>query len=226
MKCLEASSWCLKKLSMKKLEILKINIKFRGGLLGLKVFLKLLLLRPKFDKDSKFELKGQFLKELRDNTFIGSENDDTNKHIERVLKIVDLFTTPDVTRDQLMLRVFPITLTGAASREIKKVNERVYSAQVGYELCNGPRYTKDCQLKEEGKTLEEAYYTQFRVLFPNAGRRFNQSIRDSTWANKQGTSKRGSGSLPSSTETNLRDHVKAITTTKEAETSSIRRIKS
>ncbi|GJY91477.1 hypothetical protein Tco_0506673, partial [Tanacetum coccineum] len=35
------------KLSMKKLEILKKNIKFRGGLLGLKVFLKLLLLRDK-----------------------------------------------------------------------------------------------------------------------------------------------------------------------------------
>ncbi|GJY56690.1 hypothetical protein Tco_0455805, partial [Tanacetum coccineum] len=32
-------------LSMKKLEILKKNIKFRGGLLGLKAFLKLLLLR-------------------------------------------------------------------------------------------------------------------------------------------------------------------------------------
>ncbi|GJS44698.1 hypothetical protein Tco_0594819 [Tanacetum coccineum] len=34
------------KLLMKKLEILKKNIKFRGGLLGLKAFLKLLLLRP------------------------------------------------------------------------------------------------------------------------------------------------------------------------------------
>ncbi|GKD91554.1 hypothetical protein Tco_1367061, partial [Tanacetum coccineum] len=44
MKCLEASSLCLMKLSMKKLEILKKNIKFRGGLLGLKVFIELLLL--------------------------------------------------------------------------------------------------------------------------------------------------------------------------------------
>ncbi|GJX20652.1 hypothetical protein Tco_0223329 [Tanacetum coccineum] len=46
-------------------------------------------------------------------------------------------------------------------REIKKVNEKVYAAQVGYEQCKGPYYTKDCPLKEEGKTLEEAYYTQF-----------------------------------------------------------------
>ncbi|GJU49193.1 DNA-directed DNA polymerase [Tanacetum coccineum] len=54
-------------------------------------------------------------------------------------------------------------------REIKKVNEKVYAAQVGCELCKGPHYTKDCPLKEEGKTLEEAYYTQFGVPFPQGG---------------------------------------------------------
>ncbi|GJW84244.1 putative reverse transcriptase domain-containing protein [Tanacetum coccineum] len=46
-------------------------------------------------------------------------------------------------------------------REIKKVNEKVYAAQVGCKQCKGPHYTKDCPLKEEGKTLEEAYYMQF-----------------------------------------------------------------
>ncbi|GJX36421.1 hypothetical protein Tco_0247978 [Tanacetum coccineum] len=75
--------------------------------------------RPKFDKDAKFDLKGQFLKELHDNTFSGSENEDANEHIERLLEIVDLFTTPDVTQDQLMLRVFPISLTGVASRWLR-----------------------------------------------------------------------------------------------------------
>nr|GEY08239.1 hypothetical protein [Tanacetum cinerariifolium] len=45
-------------------------------------------------------------------------------------------------------------------REIKKVNENVYAAQVGCEQCRGPHYTKDCPQKEERKTLEEAYYTQ------------------------------------------------------------------
>ncbi|GKB42778.1 hypothetical protein Tco_0887720 [Tanacetum coccineum] len=46
-------------------------------------------------------------------------------------------------------------------REIKKVNMKVYAAQVGFELCKGPHYTKDFPQKEEGKTLEEAYCTQF-----------------------------------------------------------------
>ncbi|GJU51594.1 hypothetical protein Tco_1221149 [Tanacetum coccineum] len=54
-------------------------------------------------------------------------------------------------------------------KEIKKVNEKVYTAQVGCELCKVHHYTKDCPLKEEGKTLEEAYYTQFGVPFQQGG---------------------------------------------------------
>ncbi|GKE06560.1 DNA-directed DNA polymerase [Tanacetum coccineum] len=156
--------------------------------------------RPKIEDKAHFELKGKFLKELRDNTFNGSDHEDANEHIEKFLEIVDLFHIPEITQDQIMLRAFPMLLTGAASRgdlvykrlevptrqildsngaiptmiaadakKIKKVNEKVYAAQVGCELCKGPHYTKDCPLKEEGKTLEEAYYTQIGVPFPQGG---------------------------------------------------------
>ncbi|GKE76466.1 hypothetical protein Tco_1542586, partial [Tanacetum coccineum] len=70
--------------------------------------------RPKIDNKDQFELKGQFLKELRENRFSGSDNEDANEHVEKVLKIVDLFHVPNIVVDQLMLRVFPISLTGAA----------------------------------------------------------------------------------------------------------------
>ncbi|GKF05082.1 DNA-directed DNA polymerase, partial [Tanacetum coccineum] len=56
-------------------------------------------------------------------------------------------------------------------REIKKVNEKVYATQVGCEQCKGPHYTKDCPLKEKGKTLKEAYYTQFGGSFQGEGYR-------------------------------------------------------
>ncbi|GKD37900.1 hypothetical protein Tco_1258107 [Tanacetum coccineum] len=72
--------------------------------------------RPKFDDKAHFELKGQFLKELRDNTFSGSDNEDANEHIEKVLEIVNLFHIPDVTENQIMLLVFIMSLTGAASQ--------------------------------------------------------------------------------------------------------------
>ncbi|GJQ89846.1 hypothetical protein Tco_0000985 [Tanacetum coccineum] len=262
------------------------------------------VVRHKINDKTHFELKGQYLKELRENTFSGSEHEDANEHIKKVLEIIDLFHIPEVTQDQVMLRVFPMSLTGAASRwlrnepsgsitnwetlktkflnkycppartakkmeeinnfqqeldeslfqawerfkellmkcpqhyltnmqevilfyngldvptrqildskgaiptktdadakiaiqemaeysqkwhngtsskarstktfdglaviqaqlnnlgrEIKKVNEKVYAAQVGCELCKGPHYTKDCPLKEEGNTLEEADHT-------------------------------------------------------------------
>ncbi|GJU19841.1 hypothetical protein Tco_1153183 [Tanacetum coccineum] len=53
--------------------------------------------RPKIDNKYQFELKGQFIKELRENTFSGLDNEDANKHIEKVLEIVDLFHVPNIT---------------------------------------------------------------------------------------------------------------------------------
>ncbi|GJZ79603.1 uncharacterized mitochondrial protein-like protein [Tanacetum coccineum] len=175
-------------------------------------------------------MKGQFLKELRENTFSGSDNNDANEHIEKVLEIVDLFHVPNITVDQLILRVFPISLTGAAScwlrnkptgsiktwedlktkflnkycppgrttKKMEEINnfqqeldETLFQAwerfkeflikfpqycltemqEVGCEQCKGPHYTKDCKQKEEGKTLEEAYYTQFGGPFQGGGYR-------------------------------------------------------
>ncbi|GJZ44175.1 hypothetical protein Tco_0591430 [Tanacetum coccineum] len=81
--------------------------------------------RPKINNKDQFELKGQFLKELRENTFSGSDNEDANEHIKKVLKIVDLFHVPNITVDQLMLRVFHISLTRAASRWLR--NEPISS---------------------------------------------------------------------------------------------------
>ncbi|GJR65886.1 putative reverse transcriptase domain-containing protein [Tanacetum coccineum] len=190
---------------------------------------------PKIDNKDQFELKGQFLKELRENTFSGSDNEDANEHIKKVLKIVDLFHVPNITCPQHYLTEMQelilfyngldvstrqiLNSRGAVptktaevakkaiqemaeysqkwhngtsngrstetsngltaiqaqlnslGREIEKVNEKVYAAQVGCEQCKGPHYTKDCPLKEEGKTLEEAYYTQFGGPFQGGGYR-------------------------------------------------------
>ncbi|GKA05939.1 hypothetical protein Tco_0685059 [Tanacetum coccineum] len=63
--------------------------------------------RPSINQDTHFELKGKFLKELRDNTFSGSEHEDANEHIKKVLEIVDLFHILKITQDQIMLRAFP-----------------------------------------------------------------------------------------------------------------------
>ncbi|GJV95473.1 putative reverse transcriptase domain-containing protein [Tanacetum coccineum] len=75
--------------------------------------------RPKIDDKDSFDLKAQFLKELRDNTFSDSDHEDANEHIENVLEIFDLFHILNITQDQVMLRAFPMSLTRAASRWLR-----------------------------------------------------------------------------------------------------------
>nr|GEW70495.1 hypothetical protein [Tanacetum cinerariifolium] len=69
-----------------------------------------------------FEIKSKFMMELREDTFSGNKNDDAYEHVERILDIVNLFNIPGVTHDTFMLRVFPITLTGAAKRWVDRLS--------------------------------------------------------------------------------------------------------
>ncbi|GJT73042.1 hypothetical protein Tco_1032328 [Tanacetum coccineum] len=75
--------------------------------------------RPKIEDKYNFELKGQFLKDLQTNTFSGSDHEDANEHIEKVLEIVDLFHISNITIDQVMLRAFLMSLTGVASHWLR-----------------------------------------------------------------------------------------------------------
>ncbi|GKB88336.1 hypothetical protein Tco_0960608 [Tanacetum coccineum] len=108
--------------------------------------------RPKIDDKAHFKLKGQFLKELRDNTFSGSDREDANEHIEKVLEIVDLFHIPQITQDQIMLRAFPMSLTGAASRWLR--NEPSGSI-ITWEAMKKKFLSKYCPLARTAKKIEE-----------------------------------------------------------------------
>ncbi|GKA31917.1 retrovirus-related pol polyprotein from transposon TNT 1-94, partial [Tanacetum coccineum] len=81
----------------------------------------------------------------------GSKNKDANERIERFLEIVDIFTTPDVTQDQLMLCVFPITLTGTASRWLR--NEPAGS--ITRKILKGKFLSKYCPPTWTAKKMEE-----------------------------------------------------------------------
>ncbi|GKA74913.1 retrovirus-related pol polyprotein from transposon TNT 1-94 [Tanacetum coccineum] len=74
------------------------------------------VVKPEIGGNVNFKIKSQFMRELREDTFSGNKNDDAHEHVERVLDIVSLFNIPGVSHDAVMLRVFPITLTGAAKR--------------------------------------------------------------------------------------------------------------
>ncbi|GKC03459.1 hypothetical protein Tco_0995069 [Tanacetum coccineum] len=74
------------------------------------------MVKPEIEGNVNFEIKSQFMRELREDTFSGNKNEDAHDHIDRVLNIVSLFNILGVSHDAVMLRVFPFTLTEAAKR--------------------------------------------------------------------------------------------------------------
>ncbi|GKG42439.1 hypothetical protein Tco_0476737, partial [Tanacetum coccineum] len=82
------------------------------------------VVKPKIGGNVNFEIKSQFMRELREDTFFRNKNDDAHEHVERILDIVSLFNIPRVSHDAVMLRVIPITLTGAAKRRVDRRSPR------------------------------------------------------------------------------------------------------
>nr|GEZ07487.1 hypothetical protein [Tanacetum cinerariifolium] len=148
------------------------------------------IVRPIFRDVVRFELKGHFIKELRENTFSG-----TDKHIDKVLEIFELFHEPKVNEGQLMLCVFPTTLTGKANvggnsegldaitaqlsslgRDMKKLFEHVHFVSVCCELFHGPHLSKDCSNKEQVKEAEKVYYRElYQRPYPRSRYRANET---------------------------------------------------
>ncbi|GJR80614.1 ribonuclease H-like domain-containing protein [Tanacetum coccineum] len=84
------------------------------------------IMRPSFGTRFASNLRVNFsrMKEPRENTFSGTKTEDANEHIDKILSIVNLFHKPDVNEDQLMLRVFPMTLIDQAYRWLKTIHTR------------------------------------------------------------------------------------------------------
>ncbi|GKD45642.1 hypothetical protein Tco_1270287 [Tanacetum coccineum] len=74
------------------------------------------VLKPEIRGNVNFEIKSQFMRELREDTFFGNKKEDVHDHVDRVLNIVSLFNIPGVSQDAVLLRVFLFTLTGSAKR--------------------------------------------------------------------------------------------------------------
>ncbi|GKB70304.1 reverse transcriptase domain-containing protein [Tanacetum coccineum] len=74
------------------------------------------VVKPEIGGNVYFEIKSQFMRELREDTFSGNKDEDAHDHIDRVLSIVGLFNVLEVSKDAVMLQIFPFTLIEAAKR--------------------------------------------------------------------------------------------------------------
>ncbi|GKC23517.1 hypothetical protein Tco_1025667, partial [Tanacetum coccineum] len=64
------------------------------------------VVKPEIGGNMNFEIKSQFMRELREDTFSGNKNDDAHEHVKRVLDIVSLFNILGVSHDAVMLCIF------------------------------------------------------------------------------------------------------------------------
>ncbi|GJR98523.1 reverse transcriptase domain-containing protein [Tanacetum coccineum] len=110
------------------------------------------VVKPEIGGNVNFEIKSQFMRELREDTFFGNKNDDAHEHVERVLDIVSLFNIPGVSHDAVMLRVFPITLTGAAKRWVDRLPPGTVNS---WDLLKKAFIQRYCSPSKTAKQLEE-----------------------------------------------------------------------
>ncbi|GJR17454.1 hypothetical protein Tco_0965981 [Tanacetum coccineum] len=78
--------------------------------------------RPLFEENIKFESWGQCIDELKDNVFLGNNDEKPLEHILNITFIVNLFQSPGVSRDQVVLMAFPFTLKGKARLWINRLS--------------------------------------------------------------------------------------------------------
>nr|GEV65231.1 hypothetical protein [Tanacetum cinerariifolium] len=82
------------------------------------------IVKPLFEENIKFEFWGQCIEELKENIFYIKEYKDPHEHISNIIGIIDLFHSPRVARDQVMLMAFPFTLKEKAKQWMKRSSAR------------------------------------------------------------------------------------------------------
>ncbi|GJQ99738.1 hypothetical protein Tco_0522723 [Tanacetum coccineum] len=120
------------------------------------------VVKPKIGGNVNFEIKSQFMRELREDTFSGNKDEDAHDHINRDLSIVGLFNIPRVSKDAVWERTTRRNIGSSSSND-------GLAALVGCQIWEGPHLDKDCPLNEEVKQVEEVRYGEFKRTTPFNG---------------------------------------------------------
>nr|GEU48804.1 hypothetical protein [Tanacetum cinerariifolium] len=95
------------------------------------------MVKPEIRGNVNFEIKSQFMQELREETFSGNKNEDAHDHVDQVLSIVDRLTpgvvnTWDLLKKAFIQRYCPPSKSAKRLEEIynfkREINESLYQA--------------------------------------------------------------------------------------------------
>ncbi|GJU03680.1 hypothetical protein Tco_1114018 [Tanacetum coccineum] len=81
--------------------------------------------KPEIRGNVNFEIKSQFMRELKEGPFSGNKNEDAHDHLDRVFNIVSLFNIPRVSQDAVLLRPH-LDKECPLNEEVKQVDEVKY----------------------------------------------------------------------------------------------------
>nr|GEW06233.1 hypothetical protein [Tanacetum cinerariifolium] len=112
------------------------------------------VVKPEIRGNVNFEIRSQFMRELRDDTFSRNKNDDAHEHVERVLVIVRLFNILGASHDAVMLCVLPTTLTGAAKRWVDRLPPGIVDS---WDLLKKAFIQRYCPPSKTAKQLKEIH---------------------------------------------------------------------
>ncbi|GJV03790.1 reverse transcriptase domain-containing protein [Tanacetum coccineum] len=112
------------------------------------------VVKPEIKGNVNFEIKSQFMRELREDTFSGNKNKDAHDHVDRVLNIVSLFNIPGVSQDAVLLRVFPFTLTESAKRWVDRLTPGTVNT---WDLLKKAFIQRYCPPSKTAKRLEDIH---------------------------------------------------------------------
>nr|GEX39304.1 hypothetical protein [Tanacetum cinerariifolium] len=112
------------------------------------------VVKPEIRGNVNFEIKSQFMQELREDTFSENKDEDVHDHIDRVLNIVSLFNILRVSHDAVLLRVFLFTLTGSAKRWVDRLTPGAVNT---WDLLKKAFIQKYCPSSKAAKRIENIH---------------------------------------------------------------------
>nr|GEZ36483.1 hypothetical protein [Tanacetum cinerariifolium] len=169
------------------------------------------VVKPEIIGNVNFEIKSQFMQELKEDTFFGIKNKDAYDHVDRVLNIGPIHgmtPTQALMPIQTMVGQSQKWHDGTSSRNIssssdtdglaaviskldnlgcniKKLKENAHAIQVRCQICEGPHLDKECPLNKEVKQVDEGKYDEFRCPAPFIGRAVERQAEHDEWLKTQ-----------------------------------------
>ncbi|GKB66055.1 zinc knuckle CX2CX4HX4C containing protein [Tanacetum coccineum] len=142
------------------------------------------VVKPEIRGNVNFEIKSQFMHELREDAFSGNKYEDAHDHIDQG-PIPGMRPAKALTAIQSMADHSQKWHDGTTSRNIGSSSSKdglaalvnkldnlrrdMKKLKVGCQICEGPYLDKDCPLNEEVKQVEEVRYGEFGRTMPFNG---------------------------------------------------------